>query len=58
VIGRLEDFAAQVSAGLDTADWSTRREIIRTLISRVEVHREEVNVVFRLHGPLELRSSR
>ena len=48
VIGRLEDFAVQVSSGLDTADWSTRRAIIRTLISRVEVHREEVNVVFRV----------
>jgi site-specific DNA recombinase len=48
VIGRLEDFAAQVSSGRDTADWSTRREIIRTLICRVEVHREEVNVVFRV----------
>ena len=48
VIGRLEDFAAQVNSGLDTADWSTRREIIRTLVSRVEVHREEVNVVFRV----------
>src|SRR5687768_15230098 len=48
VIGHLEDFAAQVSGGLDTADWSTRREIIRTLVSRVEIHREQVNVVFRV----------
>jgi site-specific DNA recombinase len=47
VIGRLEDFAVQVSSGLDSADWSMRREILRTLVSRVEIHRDEVNVVFR-----------
>jgi site-specific DNA recombinase len=48
IIGRLEDFAAQVTSGLETADWSVRREIIRTLVSRVEIHRAQVNVVFRV----------
>ena len=48
MIGRLEDFAARVSTGLETADWLTRREIIRTLVSRVEVHHQQVNVVFRV----------
>ena len=48
MIGRVEDFAACVSTGLDTADWLTRREIIRTLVSRVELHHQQVNVVFRV----------
>ena len=48
MIGRLEDFAARVSTGLEAADWLTRREIIRTLVSRVEVHQQQVNVVFRV----------
>jgi len=48
LIGRLEDFAAQVQQGLETADWLTRREIIRTLVSRVEIDHTQVNVVFRV----------
>ncbi len=48
LIGRLEEFAAQVENGLDTADWPTRREIIRTLVSRVEIDHTQVNVMFRV----------
>jgi len=48
LIGRLEDFAAQVEVGLETADWLTRREIIRALVSRVEIDHAQVNVVFRV----------
>jgi site-specific DNA recombinase len=48
LIGRLEDFAAQVNVGLDSADWSTRREITRTLVKRVEIAHTHVNVVFRV----------
>jgi hypothetical protein len=54
IIGRLEDFAAQVKAGLEQMDWQKRREIIRTLVKRVEIDREQVSVVFRVepHSPL------
>ncbi len=48
LIGRLEDFAAQVEEGVEAADWLTRREIIRTLVSRVEIDHTQVNVVFRV----------
>src|SRR5215472_6243382 len=48
LIGRLEDFAAQVEEGLEAADWLTRRELIRTLVSRVEIDNTQVNVVFRV----------
>jgi site-specific DNA recombinase len=48
LVGRLEDFAAQVEDGLEAADWLTRREIIRTLVSRVEIDHTQVNVVFRV----------
>jgi site-specific DNA recombinase len=48
VIGRLEDFAVQVEDGLEAADWLTRREIIRTLVSRVEIDHTQVNVMFRV----------
>src|SRR5215210_7759759 len=48
LIGRLEEFAASVKGGLAEADWSTRRELIRAVVKRVEIGQEEVNVVFRV----------
>ncbi len=50
ILGRLEAFASKVKEGLAEADWLTRRELIRTLVKRVEVHQEQVNVIFRV-GP-------
>jgi site-specific DNA recombinase len=51
VIGRLEDFAARVGDGLDRLDWLGRREIIRTLVRRVEVDYDSTEVVFRVPPP-------
>ncbi len=50
ILGRLETFASKVKEGLTEADWLTRRELIRTLVKRVEVNQEQVNVIFRI-GP-------
>jgi len=51
VIARLEDFAAKVRDGLAEVDWLMKRELIRTLVKRVEIGKEEVNVVFRVTPP-------
>jgi site-specific DNA recombinase len=48
IIGRLDDFAAQVQAGLADADWIRTREMIRTLVKWVEVVQDLVKVVFRV----------
>ena len=48
VITRLEDFATQVKDDLAEADWLTKRDLIRTLVKRVEIGKEEVNIVFRV----------
>jgi site-specific DNA recombinase len=48
IIGRLADFAAQVKDGLEEADWTSRRELIRALVKRVEVDDDQVHVVFRV----------
>jgi site-specific DNA recombinase len=48
ILSRLEDFVAQVKEGLQTADWLTRREIIRALVKRVEIEQQQVRVVFRI----------
>ena len=50
ILGQLETFAAKVNAGLQQADFSTRREIIRALVKRVEVDEQQIRVVFRV-GP-------
>jgi hypothetical protein len=48
IIGRLEDFAAKVHSGLEAADWTSQRDLIRALVKRVEVAQNEVNIVFRV----------
>jgi site-specific DNA recombinase len=48
IITRLEEFAEKVNDGLVEADWLTKRELIRTLVKRVEIGKEAVNVVFRV----------
>ena len=48
IIGRLEDCAATLHDGLEAADWASQRDLIRALGKRVEVARNEVNVVFRI----------
>src|SRR5262249_1865830 len=55
IMGRLEDFAAQVHGGLAVADWTSKRELIRALVKRVEVTQDQVHVVFRVdQRPTEL----
>ena len=57
VIGQLQEFVARIKSGLQDADWSTRREIIRALVKRVEVDEAQVRVIYRIdplpfdHGP-------
>src|SRR2546428_38171 len=48
IIGRLEDFAAKVHGGLEEADWASKRDLIRTLVKRVEVARDQGKIVFRV----------
>jgi site-specific DNA recombinase len=50
VIGRLNEFADRVRAGLDQLDWNGRREIIRALVRRIEIDRDQIEVVFRVPG--------
>jgi len=48
ILGQLQTFAAKVKMGLQQADFSTRREIIRTLVKQVEVDEQHIRVVFRV----------
>jgi len=57
IVGRLETFAAKVHNGLQQADFHTRREIIRSLVKRVEVDQQHIRVVFRVSPTAVLPSS-
>jgi len=48
IIGRVEEFAAQVHQNLDVLEWPRKREILRALVRRVEVGLDQVQVVFRV----------
>ena len=48
VIGQLETFAKMLNGSLEQADWSTKRQVIRTLVKRIEICSEEVKVVYRI----------
>ncbi len=48
VIGHLQAFAERVRDKLETADWALQRQLIATLVKRVEVGSEEVRVVYRV----------
>jgi len=46
VIGQFEEFAERVRDGLQEGDWTTRREIIRALVKRIEIGPESIRVVY------------
>jgi site-specific DNA recombinase len=48
IIGRVEEFAAQVHQNLDGLEWPRKREILRALVRRVEIGADQVQVVFRV----------
>jgi len=44
-------YACRVRDGLGSADWKTRREIIRTLVKRVEFRDGDIHVIYRVGEP-------
>ena len=48
VIDNLLTFSERVTEGLDQADWQTRRQIITTLVKRVELEKEQIKIVYRV----------
>lgn len=48
VIGRMKDFANKVKEGLDNSDWLARREIIRSIIKKIEIDDNEVSIIYKI----------
>ena len=51
VLKSFEQYATRVRDGLETATWATRREIIRTLVKRIEIDEGDVHIVYRIGEP-------
>ena len=46
VIIHLEEFSQQLSENIKTLDWNNKQKVIRALVKRVEVGKEDVRVVY------------
>ncbi len=53
----LDDFTSSIGSNLDAADWTTRREILRTLIDRVVIEADQIRIVYRINFPLFARKA-
>jgi site-specific DNA recombinase len=51
VVNKLEDFAKRVRNGLHRMPWTDRQKLVRTLVARIEINRDDVTIVYRLPGP-------
>jgi site-specific DNA recombinase len=49
VMDHLQEFANRMSARLQDTSWAARREIIRTLVKRVEVDTEGVHIIYKVN---------
>jgi len=59
VIGAIEQFAAGVRERLDSIDFTTQRDLIRTLVDRIEVGEETVRIVYKvISSPTSFRHLR
>ena len=47
-MNRLRELAATVGPELGSADWERRREIIRTVVRRIEIDTDVVKIIFRV----------
>ena len=59
VIGELEQFAGGVRDRLNSSDFTTQRDLIRTLVDRIEVGEDSVRIVYKVNiVPFERGPSR
>jgi site-specific DNA recombinase len=51
ILESFERYAIRVRDGLGSAAWATRREILRTLVKRIEIDEGDVHIVYRIDEP-------
>jgi len=50
LVGNFETFAGHIREGLDQADVETKRKILRLLVNRIEVDKDEVRIVYKVQS--------
>jgi site-specific DNA recombinase len=48
IVGQLEAFSQTIRDRLHEVDWTTRRNLIRLLVKRIEIAEHDINIVFRV----------
>ena len=48
VVNHIDEFAEQLADGIETLNWNDKREVIRALVKRVEIGKEDVRVVYKI----------
>jgi len=51
IIQHLSEFTDQLSEGLESLDWTRKREVIRSLVKRVEIGESDVRVIYKVGPP-------
>lgn len=51
IVTSIEKFRSSIETSLEHINWHAKRDIIRTVVKRVEINYDEVNVVFRVPQP-------
>ena len=51
IVGQLELFSAHVRERLDGLDWTTRRDVLRLMVRRIEIDDGHIEIVFRVPPP-------
>ena len=54
---RLQELAVALGPDLTTAEWNRRREIIRTLVLRIDIHTEVIQIILRVTRNTRVSSS-
>jgi len=53
----LDNFTETIELNLESADGATRREILRTLIERVLIEKDQIRIVYRINFPLFVKKA-
>jgi hypothetical protein len=56
VMRRLAEFSSRLQSQLNDADWATKREIVRSLVQRIEIGPTKVTIVLRLPMQVSARA--
>lgn len=51
IVGQLELFSAHMRERLDVLDWTTRRDVLRLMVRRIEIDDGHIEIVFRVPPP-------